>query len=389
MNLARRNLVLAVIAAALAVPTALQLRRDADTFVDLATVPKLFDGFTPETVHGITLLQPKAEQPLADAGNPTLPKVAHDQIVFQRVDKGWVLATGELAGAPVSKDRVANDVFAHLDAIRADREVMVQPAATPEQLEKFGLDEKQAFVIRVTDATPLRPTVIAELLVGKDAGVGQTGTDAVRGVFVRKSDSTDVVLYEVDKPWRRDVAQDQWLDKQVARLEPDKVKKLVLRNTATGGNPVGFVRADGKASWQAIDPPAGTGAVRQIEVENLVQRLRWIGVQDYRVRTDRAGNLAALGLAPPRLELDLTVDEDGRERNLRLAVGNQLDGKNEYYFMTNESAFVMTWPGGMVAPFELDPKAQLFDPPSPDAAAPEPGKGADEPKKDEPKKDDK
>jgi hypothetical protein len=385
MNLVRRNAVLAVLAVVLAVPTALQLRRDADTFVDLATVPLLYDGFTADTAQLITIALPKKEQPVPEPSNPNAPKVAYDQLTMQRTEKGWVVAPGhELAGAPISKERVENDVFAHLRAIRADREVMVRPNATPEQLEAYGLDEKQAFVVRVTDATPLRPTVLSELMVGKDAGAGQTGTDAVRGVFVRKSDSTDVILYEFDKGWRRDVQLEGWLDKVLARLEPDKVKRLALRNTATGGQPVTFARLDGKASWQAVDPPAGVGAVRQTEVENLVQRLRWIAAQDFRVRTDRAGNLAALGLAPGRIEIDLGIQEADRERTLRLVVGNQVDGKNEYYLMTTEpafAAFVMTWPAGAVTPFEVDPKAQLFDPAPPEekpadqpAVVPDPGK---------------
>jgi hypothetical protein len=374
MNLAKRNAVLAVAAAVLAVPTYLQLRRDADTFVDPGSVPLLFDGFTADTVAMLTLASPKPEQPVAESGNPNAPKVVYDQLVLQRTEKGWALAPvqgQELAGAPVSKDRVESDVFVHLRSIRSDREVLVQPNATPEQLEKYGLDEKHAFVIRATDRPQnplLAPTVIAELLVGKDAGANQTGTDAVRGVFVRKSDSTDVVLYELDRHWRRDVQQDQWLEKVIAKLEPDKVQRFTLRNTATGGQPVTFARLDGKASWQAVDAPAGVGAVRQTEVENLVQRLRWIAVQDFRLPLARAGNLAAMGLAPGKIEIDLVVKEADRDRELRLVVGNQVEGKNEHYLTTTDPQFpfVMTWPAGTVTPFEVDPKVQLFDPAPPD-----------------------
>lgn len=381
MNLARRNVVLAVLAGALAVPTFLQLQRDADTFVDYATVPLLFEGFTADNVGFVTLAQPKKEQPPVDPQNPAQPKVAYDQLVLQRTDKGFVLATGELPGAPVAKDKLESDVFAHLRAIRADREVLVQPNATPEQLVQFGLDEAQAFVVRVTDGSAQR-SLLAELLVGRDAGQGQTGTEAVRGVFVRKSDSTDVVLYELDKGWLRSVQQEQWLDKVLAKLEPDKIQQLAIRNTATAGTKFTFARKDGKASWTAVEPPAGLGAVRQTEVEGLVQRLRWLAAQDFRTRTDRAGNLAAMGLAPPKIEIDLVVKEGDRERVLKLSVGNQLEGKNEYYLMCNESAFVMTWPAATVAPFELDVKAQLFDPASPDARPETGGDKADPAKHD-------
>lgn len=365
MNLARSNIVLAVLAAVLAVPTVLHLRRDAAAHGDHGALPLLFDGFTADTVAVITLAQPKKEQPTPEPANPQQPKFAYDQLQFQRTDKGFVLASGELAGAPVSKDRIENDVFAHLRAIRADRDLLVQSNATPEQLAQFGLDEAQAFVVRVTDAS-MPPNVIAELLVGRDAGQAQTGTDAVRGVFVRKSDSSDVVLYEFEKGWRRDVQQDLWLEKVLARVEPEKVRRLSLRNATTAGATWRFERAAGKAAWQVVEPPRPVGAVRQTEIENLLQRLRWISVQDYRTPLQRAGNPAALGLAPPQLEIELMIQEGDRERLLRLAVGNQLEGKNEYYLTTNESAFLMTWPSGFVVPFELDVQAVLFDPLPPD-----------------------
>ncbi len=386
MNLAQRNVLLAALAAALAIPTALQLRQDAETFVDLASVPLLFDGFTADNVVFVTLAQPKKEQPQPDPANPQAPKVAYDQLTIQRTDKGFALAAGELLGAPVGKDQVENQVFAHLRSIRADRESLVQPDATPEQLAQFGLDEKQAFVVRATDAT--QRNVLAEVLVGRDAGQGQTGTEAVRGVFVRRSDSNDVILYEHDKGWVRSVQQDVWLDKVIARIEPDKVRKVVVKNPATLGAPFAFERPEGKSQWAAVDPPAGLGAVRQTEVENLVQRLRYVAAQDFRMPTARAGNLAALGLAPARIDVDLTWKDGERERTLKLAIGNQVDGKNEHYLLTNESAFVMTLPQGVVAQFELDVPAQLFDPASPDAPkdAPAPTEPPKDAKKDDAKK---
>lgn len=365
MNLAQRNLVLAALAAALAIPTALQLRRDAETFVDLASVPLLFDGFTADTVMFVTLAQPKKEQPQPEPNNPQAPKVAYDQLVVQRTDKGFALAAGDLAGAPVAKDQVENQVFAHLRAIRADRESLVQPDATPEQLAQFGLDEKQAFVVRVTDAT--QRNVLAEVLVGRDAGQGQTGTEAVRGVFVRRSDSNDVILYEFDKGWMRSVQQDAWLDRTIARIEPDKVRRVAIKGPGTLGATFAFERPAGKTQWAAVNPPAELGAVRQTEVESLVQRLRFLAAQEFRMPTARAGNLAALGLAPARIDVDVTFQDGDRERTLKLAIGNQVDGKNEHYLLTNESAFVMTLPQGVVTQFEVDVPTQMFDPASPDA----------------------
>lgn len=365
MNLNKSNAVLAVLAAALAVPTWLQLRRDAETFVDLGAVPLLFDGFTADNVATITVAMPKKEQPPPDANAADKPRVAYDQLVFQRSDKGWMLAAvpgQELAGAPVQKDRIEADVFTHLRGIRADRDTMVQPGATPAQLESFGLDEAQAFVVQAKDQSG---RALADLLVGRDAGQGQVGTEAVRGVFVRKSDSNDVYLYELERGWRRDAQQELWIDRVLAKLEPEKIHRLSLRNTATAGKTFVFAREPGKAAWRAVDPPPGLGAVRQSEVENLAQRLRWIAAQEFRVPMQRAGNLQVLGLVPGMIEIELHARDGERDRVLKLTIGNRVDDKNEYYLACNESPFLMTWPGGAVTPFELDVAAQLFDPAPP------------------------
>ncbi|MBL8729915.1 MAG: DUF4340 domain-containing protein [Planctomycetes bacterium] len=369
MNLAKSNVVLLVAAVVLAVPTWLQLRSEAEVFTDISRIPLLFDGFTPDNVGQVLLGKPKAEQPPPDPQNPDQKRpVAYDQLLLVKSDKGFQLGAtaGDRAGAPVLKDRVERDVFAHLQAIRADRETLVQPNAAPDQLANYGLDEEHAFLIKVVDTTGKHVT--AELLVGRDAGAGQTGTEAVRGVFVRKSDSTDVILYEPQPAgWRRDVDETLWLDKVLAKLEPDKVRRLSIRNTASGEVPLVFAREEGKSAWQAVDAPQGVGAVRQTEVETLLQRLRYLAVQDFRLPLARAGNLQQLGLLPPAIELELTLHEEAGDRVLRLAVGNKVDGKNEYYLTSSEVPFLMTWPAGTVTPFELDARAQLFDPPAPPA----------------------
>jgi hypothetical protein len=363
MNLHKSNVVLAVLAGILAIPTTMQVFADAETFVDVGAIPTMFDGFSSDNVGIITLAVPAKEQPKVDPNQPgAQPKIVYDKVEMRRGDKGWVVHSGALANAPIAKERVESDVFQHLRTIRADRDAMVQPNATAEQLAEFGLDEAHAFVVQCRDTTGL--TIVADLLVGRDAGIGQSGTDAVRGVFVRKSDSSDVVLYELDKGWRRDVAMDGWLDKVLAKLAPEKIKQFSLQNTASGGR-FQFERGEGKASWKLAAGPGGLGAVRQIEVENLIQRCAWIGVQDYRVPV-LGTNLGQLGLATPAIELELVVQDGDRDRVLTIKVGNKLADKNEYYVTCNESQFVMTWAAGMVTPFEIDMKATLFDPVSPD-----------------------
>ncbi|MBL8733731.1 MAG: DUF4340 domain-containing protein [Planctomycetes bacterium] len=380
MNLARRNLVLAVLAGALAVPTFLQLQKDAETFVDLSRIPLLFDGFTADNVAHVVLARPKDEQPAVDPTKPDKRTVAYDTLALQRTDKGWVVGSmpgqqpGESAGAPVQAERVESDVFHHLRSIRKDREVLVCANATPEQLEQYGLDEGHAFVLRAQDANL---QIVAELMVGKDAGAGQTGSEAVRGVYLRKSDSTDVVLYEFDKGWRRDVQVQGWFDRTLARIDTEKVTRLALRNAAGFGTTFTFAREQGKAAWVAVDAPAGLGAVRQSEVENLVQRLRWLTVTEYVKPLQRAGNLEPFGLVPPQVQVEVTYQEGDQQKLLKLTIGNKVPDKNENYVASSTSAFLMTWAASMTTPFEVDVKAQWFDPASPPSAPQAPGEKSD------------
>lgn len=384
MNLAKSNVVLLVAALVLAVPTAVQVSREAESFVDYARIPLLFDGFSTDNVGFVALGQPKKEQPPANPQTPNQkPPVQYDQIVLQRTDKGWVIAPAgfgqppnELAGAPVMKDRVENDVFLHLGKIRCDRQALVQANATPEQLAEFGLDPEHAMLIKVSDKNGQTP--VAELYVGREAAGTLVGSEAVRGVFVRKTDSTDVVLYEYERHWRRDVDQNQWLDKILLKLEPDKATRLSLRNTATGGETITVARADGKASWTCEKPPAGRGALRQTEVEGVLQRLRWVAAQEFHKPLARAGDHKALGLDPAQIALEVTFRDGDAERTVKFGVGNKVDGKAEYWMTCSENQFLMTWPLGVVTPFEANPADQWFDPPAP--SNPEPGK---EPGKDD------
>ncbi len=391
MNLTRANLILLVTAAVLVVPTWLQLQRDGGAFTDIADIPLMFDGFTSDNVGTVLLAQPKADQPQPD---PTKvgqkPPVAYDQLLLQRTDTGFQIAApqgNDLLGAPVNKDKVQADVFVHLGRIRSDKQTLVQPGASPEQLERYGLDEAHAFVIQVKDLG--NKNTVAELLVGKNSDEGQTGTEAIRGVYVRKGGSTDVVLYEFEqdiKLWRRDVDPANWVDKLLFRLEPTAVTYLSLRNTAGGSKPFVFVKKDGKASWVAEPLPEGPGyenlgAVRQTEVESVVQRLRYVAAQDFRLPMARAGNLTALGLGPAQIELQARWMEGDVERAVTLEIGNKLDGKNEYYLSCSLSQFLMTWPASLIAPLERDPR-EFFDP----AAAPKDPKEED-PKDKDPKEE--
>lgn len=386
MNLVKSNIVLGIAAIVLAVPTWLTLRGDVELFTDLSQVPKLFGGFTADNVAGILLGEPKAEQPAPPPNQDPNQKRPIDRnlLQFVRGDKGWTLGpnSGDLSGAPVLRDRIDSDVFKHLAEIRNDKQVTVQSEATEAQLEQYGLDELHAFVIKAVDA---QNGTIAELFVGREASPGQFGSEAVRGVFVRRTDSTDVILYEVPY-WRRDVKPDQWLDRTVLKLEPTKVQRLTLKS-ATYGEFTFAKKPGSDATWEATPAPDDLGAVRQTEVEGLVQRLRWVQAADLRMPLQRA-NRKPLGLEPAQIEVQVTTRDGDVEKTVVLGIGTKVDGKNEVYASSTEHAFLLTLPAHIASPLERSPREYCFDPkgPPPNESKPgdapqDGGKKPEEPKK--------
>ena len=387
MNLKKWNLVLLGAAAVLAIPTWLTLAHERELFVDIAAVPRLFEGFTADNVSGVILALPKPTTAPAPAPNdPTRkPEIQYDSIQFVRGDKGYVLnQAGDLTGAPVNKDMLEAQVFKHLAEIRADKQTLVLAGATDEQLAEYGLNQQKAFVIKAVNASGVQQVTLAELLIGNDTAGGKIDAGSVRGVYVRKGDSRDVIAYE--QTINKTIKTDLWIDRTILKAPADKVRKLTLRNQASNGAAIEFTRPEGKGAWTAANPPEGCGAVRQTEVEGLAQRFGWVAVQEFKRRLEGAP-LKEFGLDPPQIEVAVTW-QDGEEKTATLGFGNKVEGKNEHYLRSSTSGFVMTIGSHMATPFERDPK-ELFDPkelaPKPD----EPGKdGA--PKKDEtPKKDEK
>src|SRR5262245_53184885 len=276
MNLNRQSLVLGAVAVVLAIPTMLTLHSERELFVDVAAVPHMFEGFTADSVAVLAFGSPKpaAAAPIVPPSatpDPKKPAVEYDQVNVARTEKGFVLSqlpkeSARLTGAPVSKDLLDNQVFKHLAEIRVDKQTLVQADASDEQLAQYGLDQPKAFVIKVANATG---ATLAELLVGNDASGGKYNASAVRGTFVRKGDSRDVVLYEQPPtlpPLVRAVKAENWLDRILLKAPPDKVRKITLKNGATGGTSLEFAREPGKAAWTATNPPDGCGAVRQTEI---------------------------------------------------------------------------------------------------------------------------
>ena len=378
MNLTKANTILAVAAAVLAVPTWLTIQGDLENFVDTAQVPRMFEGFTVDNVATVVLGKPKDPQPDAQtqpgADPNQKPQIQYDQLQFQRTDKGFVLgqAMGEKYGAPANGQMLELQVWKHLSSMPFDRETLVQEGATDEQLVGYGLDPAHAFVVKAGNA---QGQVIAELLVGKDTNLGAQGTDVVRGVYVRKADSRDVAFYEVPM-WNRSIDAQQWLDLSVAKVPADMVRRIEVKNQ-TGQ--VAFTRKKGESSWACEVVPAGKGAVRQIEVEGLVQRLGYVQAQDY-VRTVAGAQLAQFGLDNPGVVVSVVYEKDGKDATLEVAAGKPIEGKPTQYVRCSASDFVCALPVQWAAGFERD-VGEFFDPAPQAEATPQP-KGDGEAQKD-------
>ena len=370
MNLMSRNLVLGVLALVLAIPTGMQLYADADTFVDVGRIPLMFQGFTSDNAGAVLIAEPTLEQapPPANPNPNQPPTVDYNELVLTKADGTWRIGQlpnqipDPLVGAPVKTSRLEADVFHHLRMIRKDPDTLVQSNATDEQLKKYGLDPQHAYLIKVVDKSG--QNVLAEVFVGDDSSVGRSDTEAVRGVFVRQVGSNDVVLYEWEKPWRRNIETGEWVERVLGRFQPPQIRRLTLKNLSTKGETFIFEREPNKAMWNAKGAGEKLGAVRQAEIEGLIQRsFGYLAVEGFDRRLKSAGNLAAYGLGPPEAEISFTVDEGGTENVVRIAIGKRVEGRNIYYMTCSlQEEFIMTWTSSMVTHFELDVAMRLFDP---------------------------
>ena len=63
-----------------------------------------------------------------------------------------------------------------------------------------------------------------------------------------------------ERPWRRDVDANLWVDKTLWQLEPERVRKLSIRNTATNGKQFVFERGANRASFEAVEGAEDLGA---------------------------------------------------------------------------------------------------------------------------------
>lgn len=354
----RTNLVLAIVAVILAIPTAWTLYGDRTVFRDQEDVPRLFPGFTRENVRAVVISKPKYA---ADGSVERDEKgeVVRDALQLVRSADEWRVANGPLQGVVVRGAQVYERVLRHLESIEKDEQALVREAASPEELERYGLGAEEATLVQAVGQT----APLAELYVGDDASRGEAGEDVVRGFFVRSKDDTDVVLYE-QPYWVLDVDPAQWYDRNPLRFPVDQVVEVRLHNNH---GEFAFERESAQqAEWQVTQAAGEVGAVRQSQVRAFVQSLSMLDVQRYLERLPAAGPereaaLAVRNLAEPEFFAEVKLADGARHR---IAIGSQVENHNERYLAISSVDFLMAVGEWVLARFEKDPRNEFFDPPA-------------------------
>lgn len=356
------NLVLLLIAAVLAVPTWLTVRAERARFTEIKDIPLLFDGFTAGAVATVRVAKGWNDPTTDPKEQQTQRQI--DELVFQRqsADK-WALANTELTGAPALTQKVTDEILEHLGRIRRDEKAVHRAKATPEELVQFGLDKEQGYLITAYDA---QNRVLAELVVGKDVSGGQWEASRVHGRYVRAKTNESVLVYETDF-FSPSVVATEWLDLRVYQADLSAAIGFSIFNP-TVKEPVEFKKdRPTEAEWKIAKAPPDTGAPRQGDLVELIQKVSILDAARFLVPLEPA-RLKARGLDPTRIGLEppeyaITFTLDGGD-TIKLELGRKLEDKPEVYARCSRSRFLFTVPDWFKGHLELDIKGKLLDPPA-------------------------
>lgn len=358
------NLVLLVIAVVLTLLVVWTNSSDKKNYTEWDKTPRLFEGFTPDNVRILRLTQPKkkddpkATPPVVkDPKDPAKDaKAERDELVFIRDGSTWKIADGELKGVPVqmvskTESKIDVDILKHFKEIKIPKKA-VHKDSTDEYLKDRNLSEETATILECYDGNR---TPIAELYLGKDATAGKF-EDVTRGYFVRSKSSRDAMVYEVDY-WVLSLKAEDWAEKKIHEFETGKVLSLSLRNAK---GEVTFTKDKAQdAAWKCEKPPAGAGAIRQQEVNNIVQRFmridatRFLGpLASYKALRDQR--------LDPNADYEIAVMTEDKV-TYRLMIGKKIPDKGEFYAKAVGNDFLFALGDWAVTPYEKDPK-DLFDP---------------------------
>ena len=225
---------------------------------------------------------------------------ADREIVLKNVDGTW---------------RVVGPVDAPADAVTVTNLInaAVQAEATKDlgdaggNLAQYGLD-KPFVAITLTTKDKTLPTV----LVGKTTPVGAA-------VYAKLADAPNVVLTGGALRAGMDKQAKDLRDKTIVAFGDPELRKIELR-----GDGKDIVLAQQDNAWRIEQP--FTSAADPAAVRNFLSSLRSLRATDF--PADQPTGLAAYGLDKPRLQITLTLGDQGNTQTLLIGAGND---KKEMY----------------------------------------------------------
>ena len=372
----RTNLFLGALAGALAIPTVVTIWSERSLFTDYRDVPRMFEGFTPDNITVIKLSKGKVDEDGELVKNEK-DEVERDVLALQKTVDGWAIgqlmgqAPVKSRGAPVNADLVVRNVLEHVEAIRRDDEALVAEDADEETLAEYELDDDTGLTIECMDKNG---KLVAALVRGRTARKPAAGQDALRGFFVRRKGDQDIVLYEQDG-WYVQLEARNWINRQV--LPPTAAAEAVHIKLVTAEGTVEFKKDNAAdTTWEAVQAPPDTGAVRQQQVDSCVGRVTRASVTDYveplpQNAGQRSVRFKQYGLQQPALKAEFAL-EDGTKHEL--SIGNKVTDKNEHYAFFSGTKFIVTVQDWVKTSIEVDPMT-LFDTKAPEAGKETPDNG--------------
>ncbi len=362
----RANLFLLILAVVLAVPTTLTIIDNQIIFEDYQEVPRLFDGFDPDNVVTIQVQQPRLDEKgmviREDDGG-----LATNALVMTRPSgqEHWVFGGNdpEMRGVRVRQDRVRDYVLQHIEAIRMDENSLVAEDVRQEDLKKYGLEDGNPKLTAIVCLDKVGKP-LAQIFLGRDTKLDRREQKGlVRGYFVRRPDRSDVILYEAEF-WQVSTDKQQWVDRNIFyRFPTDQAVELALKNNK-GAVKFAKARAD-EIDWGMVEGPENQGAVRQAEVNALLQSLQLLDApqfirplgQSVAVEED----MKALGFDEPLIDLSVKL-ANGELKRMR--VGKKLPNQNFFYMLTSTiPTYVLGVGDYQMHGFEAAP-TKFFDPPA-------------------------
>jgi len=253
-------------------------------------------------------------------GQPAL-----EGLVFLKREGDWIIAdqASPFLGVPVMSSQIVSDILDRIGRIKVTDSNVISSNADEVELAEKEVEDKTGMRIQCSDANQ---QILADLYVGRSAGKGEGGEEDVKGTFLRKADTKQIVLFEDAFPL--DLDAKSWIDKTRRDVSPDEVKEIEVEGKADGKKIKVHFKRDGNKGWKAVETPAGVGPLKAFSVTEIINAACRVDAADI-LATLNPAQLQQYGLAPKsRLHIILKTKDD---KSLDLFIGKRVEGKQDYY----------------------------------------------------------